>query len=70
MSTLYENTEPSDREQYKNLLRALGALSNLYSDSEIPYLYYRGAEKVFCKSFQAEDLSRRDVSVDAKLNTL
>jgi hypothetical protein len=33
-------------------------------------LYYRVAEKVFCRAFEAEDLSRSDVSADAKKNAL
>jgi len=37
-----------------------------FSESDIPYLYYRVAEKVFCRAFEAEDLSRSDVSADAK----
>lgn len=52
------------------IFRIAGSLSNLYSDSNIPYLYYRVAEKVFCRAFEAEDLSRSDVSSDAKKGVL
>jgi hypothetical protein len=41
-----------------------------FSESDIPYLYYRVAEKVFCRAFEAEDLSRSDVSADAKKDGL
>ena len=54
------------QEEYKKLLKIAGCLSNLFSDSAVPYLYYRIAEKIFCRSFNAEDLSRSDVSADAK----
>ena len=56
--------------EYKNLLQVAGCLSNLFSGSETPYLYYRVAEKIFCKAFEAEDLSRSDVSADAKIGPL
>lgn len=58
------------RKMYENYLRMLGSLSNLSSDSNIPYLYYRMAEKVFCRAFESEDLSRSDVSIDAKKDGL
>ena len=31
----------TEKEKYENLLKILGALSNLFSDSNVPYLYYR-----------------------------
>lgn len=55
-----------NQKEYQELLKVVGCLSNLFSDSKTPYLYYRVAEKVFCKAFNAEDLSRSDVSADAK----
>lgn len=56
--------------EYKKFLKIAGCISNLFSESSTPYLYYRIAEKIFCRSFQAEDLSRSDVSVDAKKDKL
>lgn len=56
--------------KYKEYLQIIGSLSNLFSDSQIPYLYYRIAEKMFCKAFDANDLSRGDVSYDAQKNSL
>ena len=50
---------------YLNLLTITGALSNLYSDTVNPFIYYRAMENVFCKAFSAENLSRSDVSADA-----
>ncbi|PIS08331.1 NgoFVII family restriction endonuclease [Candidatus Wolfebacteria bacterium CG_4_10_14_0_8_um_filter_37_11] len=66
----FPNQPKQQQIEYKKFLKIAGCLSNLFSDSPIPYLYYRIAEKIFCKSFQAEDLSRSDVSADAKKDKL
>ena len=58
------------QKNYERFLRIVGSLSNLFSDSAVPYLYYRVAEKIFCRAFNAEDLSRSDVSADAKKGNL
>jgi len=60
------NQTPEQKNDYEKFLKIVGYLSNLFSESKAPYLYYRIAEKIFCKSFEAEDLSRSDVSADAK----
>jgi len=52
--------------KYRIYLQLIGSLSPLFSDSNIPYLYYRGAENIFCKAFGADNLSRSDISIDAK----
>lgn len=52
---------------YINLLKVVWSLSNLFSDNPIPYLYYRVAENIFCRSFKADNLSRSDCSADARL---
>lgn len=58
------------KNEYQKFLKIVGHLSNLFSESATPYLYYRIAEKIFCKAFEADDLSRSDVSADAKkMNT-
>jgi len=62
----FSKQQKQQQEEYEKFLRIAGCLSNLFSDSAVPYLYYRIAEKIFCKSFNAEDLSRSDVSADAK----
>lgn len=54
------------KKEYEEFLKIAWSLSNLFSESSTPYLYYRVAEKVFCRAFGAEDLSRSDVSADAK----
>lgn len=66
----YLNQSADQRNEYESFLKIVGSLSNLFSDSEVPYLYYRIAEKVFCRAFGAEDLSRSDVSADAKKNDI
>jgi hypothetical protein len=60
------NQSKAEQEMYQRYLRAVGALSQLFSDSDVPYLYYRGMERVFCRAFNADDLSRGDFSVDAR----
>lgn len=63
-------TTSKQRQEYRYFLKIVGSLSNLYSDSKTPYLYYRIAEKLFCKAFEVDDLSRSDVSADAKKNNI
>lgn len=61
----WKNQSSSQINQYLNLLKVMGSLSNLFSDSTSPYLYYRGHENLFCEAFNAKNLSRGDVSYDA-----
>lgn len=62
----YENQPVEQKENYKNMLKIMGKLSKLFSESNKPYLYYRCHENIFCKYFDAENLSREDCSADAK----
>lgn len=55
---------------YLKLLKATAKLSRLFSESQIPYLYYRAAENIFCKSFNAVNLSRGDSAFDANYNSI
>jgi len=66
----FPNQPKQQQEEYKKFLKIAGCLSNLFSESLVPYLYYRIAEKIFCRSFNADDLSRSDVSADAKKDRL
>lgn len=66
----FNNQSEEQKKEYEKFLKIAGCLSQLFSDSKIPYLYYRLAERVFCRAFDAEDLSRSDVSADAKKNGL
>lgn len=62
-----------DRENkgdYLKLLSAVSKLSGLFSESVIPYINYRVVENVFCKSFDAENLSRSDTAFDANFQSM
>lgn len=61
----YDLQNKKMQEKYKQYLKIVGSLSNLYSDSSTPYLYYRAAENIFCMAFEATNHSRADISVDA-----
>ena len=37
------------QEKYKQMLKIMGQLSNLFSENECPYLAYRAHENIFCK---------------------
>jgi len=63
----FNNLSASELQQYQSRLQLIGQLSNLFSSSKIPYLYYRVAEKIYCDCFSANDLSRGDVASDAVL---
>jgi hypothetical protein len=60
----------NELERYINLLSSIGSLSNLFSESNVPYLYYRVAENAFCRAFEADNYSRSDTSADAGKNSL
>ena len=66
----YNNQDNIEKKKYETDLKVIGSLSNLFSNSNVPYLYYRIAEKIFCNSFNAKDLSRGDVALDAYKNGL
>lgn len=60
-----ENQPNKQQNYYKRLLKAIGSLSSLFSEAPEPYLASRVTENLFCKAFEAENLSRSDVSADA-----
>ena len=53
---------------YLKLLSAVSKLSGLFSESNVPFVNYRVAENIFCRSFKADNLSRSDTAYDAKFN--
>lgn len=55
---------------YLKLLSAISKLSGLFSDSAIPFINYRVAENIFCRSFGACNLSRSDTAFDANYNSI
>lgn len=66
----YDLQSAKGQNLYEELLKITGSLSRLFAESENPFLYYRAAENIFCKSFDADNLSRGDVSADASKDGL
>lgn len=60
----------AEESNYSSMLSLMASLSNLYSDSETPYLHYRITENLFCKYFGAKNLARTDTAYDAKLQDI
>ncbi len=56
----------TQRNYYERLLKLMGSLSHLYSDSKSPFLVSRVTENLFCRCLGAENLSRSDITADAK----
>lgn len=54
-------------DDYLRMLSLVGSLSNMFSDSRIPYINYRATENIFCKYFNADNLSRDDTAYDARV---
>ena len=54
--------EWKQNKEYFSLLELMARLSNLFSDSSIPFLHYRVTENLFCKYYKAENLSRSDTA--------
>ncbi|MBO5843742.1 MAG: hypothetical protein J6Q96_02605 [Bacteroidales bacterium] len=57
-------------QDYFEMLSIMGSLSKLFSDNTTPYLDYRLAENIFCKSFEATNNSRDCTAYDAQLGDL
>lgn len=55
---------------YLKLLSAVSRLSGLFSESAVPFINYRVAENIFCRSFNAGNLSRSDTAFDANYNSI
>ena len=55
---------------YLKLLSVVSKLSGLFSESSIPFINYRVDENVFCRSFEAGNLSRSDTAFDANYNSI
>ncbi|UAL08372.1 MAG: hypothetical protein KRP56_03775 [Candidatus Methanogranum gryphiswaldense] len=56
--------------EYERLIKSVCLISNLFSENDKPYIDYRLAENMFCRCFGADNLSRSDCSVDARLGDL
>lgn len=55
---------------YLKLLSAVSKLSGLFSENSVPFINYRVAENIFCRSFNANNLSRSDTAFDANFNSV
>jgi hypothetical protein len=55
--------------EYLKLLSAVSKLSGLFSDSAIPFISYRVVENLFCRCFNADNLSRSDTAYDANFHS-
>ena len=55
-----------DEKLYGELITAVGAYSRLFSESQTPFFHSRFVEKLYARTSGAEDLSRKDMSFDAK----
>lgn len=70
MIKFFENENIEDKRLYIQLLKITGSLSNLFAESENPFLHYRAMENIFCKAFKSENLSRGDISIDTSKNRI
>lgn len=62
--------DDKNKDKYFELLKVVAGLSGLFSDSNVAYLNYRAAENIFCKAFEANNLSRSDCSADASKDNI
>lgn len=61
-----ERTEESQQKKYERMMSIIASLSKLFSENTKPYINSRVPENLFCRYFDAENLSRSDVTADAK----
>ncbi len=55
---------------YLKMVDLMAQLSNIFSESKTPFLHYRVAENLFCRYYDAINLSRSDISYDAQIGDL
>lgn len=65
MEEFYRKQNRIKQNEYKELLKFIGELSNLFSNSEVPFLQYRIHENIFCEVFNVQNVAREDSAVDA-----
>jgi len=66
----FAQLDKTNNGNYLNLLTAISRLSGLFSENAVPYLNYRSAENIFCRSFNADNLSRSDTAFDANYQAI
>lgn len=68
---MFINSQPLESKKfYFEKLKNVCALSKLFSESNIPLLYYRASENIFCQSFKAKNVSRHDIALDAAVGNI
>jgi hypothetical protein len=65
---LFNRQPEENRQLYKQMLMSAGALSNLFSENDSPYIVSRNVENAYCEAFGADNLGRSDCSADASLD--
>lgn len=70
MSFYIDECSIEQREYYERMLTLMASLSNLYSENTKPFLNSRVTENLFCRCLGAENLSRGDITADAKKNNI
>lgn len=68
--SVFLSAKPEVRDRYVRCLKSITSLSRLFSTSKIPYLDYRISENIFCDVFDAENLSRSCIAIDARVGKL
>jgi len=69
MTYIFCNATKDIRHTYVHQLRAMSSISSLFSDNSTPYIDYRIVENLFCRCFDAENLSRACVAIDARIDS-
>lgn len=57
-------------QDYSSALTKVAALSNLFSESKTPFIHYRATEYLYARAFDAKNLARSDIAIDAKLGNI
>jgi hypothetical protein len=70
MKKSFVEIDSDNNGEYLKLLSAISKLSGLFSDSTTPFINYRVAENVFCRSFSAGNISRSDTAYDANYSSM
>lgn len=65
MNFFYKEQTKNKKNEYIKLLSKAASLSKMYTDNGNAFLQYRVMENIFCEVFEAENLSRSDISFDA-----
>ena len=69
MRSIFTEAPEKSRALYEDYLKAMSSISTLFSESSVPYIDYRIIENLFCRCFDAENLSRSCIAIDARLGS-